>query len=65
MTNIKLDDFDETDGLQFCIITDDDFICGGCKHCTGCVLTCGKYEHRKPMSFIFNDCDEFEHKDNE
>lgn len=45
--------------LHFLIISDDDFICGKCKHCTGDFISCTKFKSRKPMSFLFNQCDEF------
>jgi hypothetical protein len=67
MPNNKLDDFDDLidPDLHFLIISDDDFICGNCKHCTNDVISCSKFESRKPMSFLFNQCDEFTPKDSQ
>ncbi len=66
MPDNKPDDFKDLldPDLHFLIISDDDFICGKCKHCTGDVISCSKFESRKPMSFLFNQCDAFTPKDN-
>ncbi len=67
MLDNKHEDFNDllAPDLQFLIISDDDFICGKCKYCTGDVISCSKFESRKPMSFLFNQCNEYTPKDSQ